>query len=122
MRYIRFVAGTNRELPSRQHGVVTELRMLRDSGEVADYEIDHINELFEWFNEGLPCPPFEKSDWSPDAISWFKESAQEIISRFREMIVLLELHGRPVRMITPMDPGAILYEDDWQVVAWSHRY
>ena len=66
--------------------------MLRDSGEVADYEVDHINELFEWFNEELPCPPFEASGWSPDAISWFKDSAQEIISRFREMIVLLELH------------------------------
>ncbi|HEY1122408.1 MAG TPA: hypothetical protein VGE67_12440 [Haloferula sp.] len=96
--------------------------MLRDSGKIADYEVEHINELFKWFNETLPCPPFLDSDWSPDAISWFKESAQEIISRFREMIILLDLHGRPVRMITTLDPGSILYEDEFQVVAESDRY
>jgi hypothetical protein len=96
--------------------------MLRDSGEVADYEVDHIEELFEWINDKLPCPPFESSDGSPDAISWFKDSSQEIISRFRDMIALLEIHGRPVRTITTMAPGTILYEDDYQVVAELPRY
>ncbi|RYD61355.1 MAG: hypothetical protein EOP83_17220 [Verrucomicrobiaceae bacterium] len=122
MKYIRFVAGTNRESPRRQHGVVTALRMLRDSGEVADYEAAHIRELFEWMNENLPCPPFKESDWSSDAISWFKDSAQEFISRIRDMIVLLEIHGRPVRTITTLAPGSILYEDDYQVVAESPHY
>jgi hypothetical protein len=122
MKYIRFVAGTNRQSPRHQHGVVTELRMLRDSGEVAGDEADYINELFDWINDELPCPPFVASDWSPDAISWFKDSAQAIISRFRDMIALLEIHGRPVRTITTMDPGSIVYEDDFQVVAVSHRY
>jgi hypothetical protein len=122
MTYVRFVSGTNREEPRDQHGVVTELRMLRDSGTLAAYEVEHINELFKWFNEELTCPPFKKKRWSADAISWFKGSAQNLISRFRDMIAILEIHDRPVRMITTDDPGRILYEDEHQVVAESPKF
>lgn len=120
--YIRFVVGTNREAARFQTGVVTELRMLRDSGGLEDYEVGYINELFEWINEELPCPPFRESGWSKDAISWFKDSAQDLISKLRDMIAILEIHGRPVRMITTRMPGQILYEDAYQVVAQSRDY
>ena len=120
--YVRFVVGTNRESPRYQTGVVTELRMLRDSGELPDYYLDHVEELFEWINSELPCPPFSKSQWSKDAICWFKDSAQDLISRLRDMIAILEIHDRPVRTITTTDPGRICYEDDYQVVAQSSKY
>jgi hypothetical protein len=120
--YIRFVVGTNREAPRYQTGAVVELRMLRDSGELPDYDIDSINELFEWINRELPCPPFDGAGWSKDAICWFKDGAQDLISRFRDMIAILEIHGRPVRTIRTSKPGTILYEDDYQVVAMSHHY
>ena len=122
MNYVRFVAGTNRDHPPTQHGVVTELRMLKESGMLAAYEVEHIDELFEWFNEELSCPPFSEGRWSADAISWFKSSARDLISRFRDMIAILEIHARPVRMITTDDPGRILYEDEYQVVAESRNY
>ena len=66
--------------------------------------------------------PFRKKRWSADAISWFKGSAQDLISRFRDMIAILEIHDRPVRMITTDDPGRILYEDEHQVVAESPKF
>lgn len=120
--FVRFVVGTNREAPRFQSGVVTELRMLRDSGELADYYVDYIEELFEWINDELPCPPFESSGWSKDAISWFKDSAQDFISRFRDMIAILEIHGRHVRTISTSQPGRILYEDEFQIVAESRIF
>lgn len=96
--------------------------MLRDSGEAAGFYVEQIEELFESLNAELPCPPFESANWPPDAISWFKDSSQSLISSFRDMIAILEIHGRPVRMITTMDPGRILYEDEVQVVAESASY
>jgi hypothetical protein len=120
--FVRFVVGTNQDRPRVQAGVVTELRMLRDSGELPGYYHEQVEELFEWMNAELPCPPFEASQWSPDAICWFKDSAQHFISRLRDMIAILELHGRPVRMITTTRPGVILYEDDYQIVAESKHY
>ena len=114
--YVRFVVGTNQDSPTQQTGVVTELRRLRDSSALPSYEQEHVDEVFDWLNDHLPCPPFESKNWSKDAISWFKDSAQDMIGYFRDMIAILEEHDRPVRMITTDRPGMILYEDEFQVV------
>ena len=120
--FVRFVVGTNREQPYNQTGVVAELRLLKESGDLPDYEEGHAKGLFNWLNENLPCPPFQENDWSPDAISWFKDSSQEMIRVFRDIISILEQYGRPVRMITTKEPGTILYEDEFQVVAESTKF
>ncbi len=58
-----------------------------------------------------------------EAISWFKGSAQEMISKFRDLISILEQHDYPVRMLKTERPGQILYEDEFQIVAvtWIDR-
>ena len=122
MTFVRFVVGTNQESPRYQSGVVTELRLLKESGALPDYEHAHVEELFAWLNEHLPHPPFSSAEWPKDAISWFKPSASVFISKFREMIAILEEHGRFVRTLTTTDPGVIRYEDEFQVVASSWRY
>ena len=122
MTFIRFVVGSNLEAPSDQTGIVAELRLLRESGNLPDYEHAHVAELFAWLNEHLSCPPFSSAEWPSDATSWFKPSAQKFIAKFREMIAILEEHGPFVRTLTTTDPGVIRYEDEFQVVASSWRY
>ena len=120
--YVRFVVGTDRELPRTQTGVVTELRLLKESGDLPDYEVEHVDEIFEWMNAAYRVPPFEGRNWSPDAISWFKDSAQDLIAVFRDINAILEQYGRPVRMLRTAKPGMILYEDDEQIVAQSNQF
>jgi hypothetical protein len=120
--FVRFVVGTNREKPTHQTGVITSLEYLKKTGQLPDYEAEHVEEIFLWLNTHLPCPPFKAKDWSPDAISWFKGSAQSMISKFREMIAILEQYDHPVRMLKTEQPGMILYEDEFQVVAQSRHY
>jgi hypothetical protein len=122
MNFIRFVVGTHHATPRTQTGVVAELRLLRESGDLPSYEHDHTQQIFDWLNAHLPCPPFTESHWSKDAIAWFKPSAQDFIAKFREIIAILEEHGRFVRTLVTTDPGVIRYEDEYQVVAESHRY
>ncbi len=122
MNFVRFVVGTNQETPRLQSGVVTELRLLKESGDLPDYEHEHVEQLFEWLNENLPCPPFASSKWSADAVSWFKPEGRRFFGHFNEINAILEEHGRFVRMLTTTDPGVILYEDEVQVVAKSMRY
>lgn len=119
---IRFVKGTNRDDPRDLHGVFVELRLLRDSGVLPAYEVEHANELFDQLAAILPVPPFGKNDWGRDAISWFKVSAKEVISDCRAIVSILEQFGKPVRTITTSQPGEILYEDEYQVVARSERF
>lgn len=122
MTFIRFVVGTNQESARQQTGVVAELRLLRDSGDLPEYEHAHVEELFAWLNDHLPVPPFSSTEWPKDAVSWFKPSATAFIAKFREMIAILEEHGRFVRPLTTTDPGVIRYEDKFQVVASSWQY
>ncbi|MCB1275680.1 hypothetical protein [Prosthecobacter sp.] len=122
MTFIRFVVGTNQERARQQTGVVAELRLLKESGDLPDYEHEHVAELFAWLNDHLPCPPFSSAEWPEDAVSWFKPSAVEFIARFREIITILEEHGRFVRTLTTTDPGVIRYEDEFQVVTSSWKY
>lgn len=117
--YLRFVVGTNRTPASSQAGVVTELRILSESGRLPDYEVEHVLEIFSWLNAELPCPPFGNGIWSSNAVSWFKDSAHKMIATFREIVSILEQYGRPTRMIKTRTPGEILYEDDFQIVADS---
>lgn len=120
--YVRFVVGTNREKPRTQAGVITWLQDLKERGQLPDYEAEHVEEFFQWLETHLPCPPFKGKGWSPDAISWFKGSAQSMISKFRELIAILEQHDHPVQMLKTEQPGMILYEDEFQVVAKSKHY
>lgn len=120
--YIRFVVGSEKEDPKWLHGVITEARLLKDENKLYEYEIKIVDDVFEWFNQNLPCPSFESSNWPSNAISWFKEDAQEYISKLWELISILKEHDVPVRAIKSSDPGNKLYEDEFQIVAMGSKY
>ena len=87
-----------------------------------DYHVQFAHEMFERLNRDLPCPPFREKGWASDCVSWFKDTAQEWISVFRDAVAILEDSGFDVATLTTDSPGMIVYEDDFQVVARSHRY
>ena len=120
--YIRFVVGTDRDGPHWLTGVITEARILRDRGELEPHECEWLVEIFEWFNKSLPCPPFSQKRWSRHAISWFKDDATDAIRAIWDLVALLRQHGVLVRVLRTDQPGMILYEDDFQVVAESRHY
>jgi hypothetical protein len=120
--YIRFVVGAEQEKLNELHGPFTEARLLRDEGALYEYEVTRINEIFDWFNDHMPCPPYSESKWPKNAISWFKVSSQAFISKIYEINVILKEHGVQVREIKEDYPGKILYEDKYQIVSVSAKY
>ncbi len=101
---------------------MASLRLLGEAGRLSDYYVDYSQEIFERINRALPCPPFSKNQWSDDCVCWFKDTATEWISVFREIVAILEDSGFRVATLTTDRPGMIVYEDDFQVVAKSHKY
>jgi hypothetical protein len=98
-----------------------EARILRDQGELFDHESELLEEIFDWFNEHLPCPPFPKKrrsrQWTPNAVSWFRDEAGEPLRRVWDIVAILKEHGTTVRLVTTDRPGRIVYSDKYQVVA-----
>ncbi len=119
--FIRFVVAADSDNPWWATGVITEARLLRDEGRLEQYEVDIVNSAFEWLNANLPCPPFksnlETDSWSSSAVAWFLPGATETISRLWDLIAILKDHGVSVQILRSENPGRIVYQDDFQIVA-----
>lgn len=114
--FIRFVVGGDDEDHRQLTGIVAEARFLRDDGLLTHQEDEQLERVYDWLNARLPCPPFKTVGWSKDAVSWFRDTADEPIRQFRILAALLGSHERQVRMLRSKNPGKILYEDKFQVV------
>jgi hypothetical protein len=121
--YVRFVTGDVNSESQREAGVFQAAYRLRDAGTLDDYDAAHLTEHLNWFNSHLEKPNRFTAAKPPyyrkknRAISWFKETATEHITRMWEIIRLLESHGLSVRMIKTDRPGYVTYEDEHQIVA-----
>ena len=119
--FLRFVAGTDTENPFWLSGVITVASALRDQGELYQHESRWLDEIFNWFNENLPCPPFRAKlrsrEWSLNAVCWFRDQAGEPLRRIWDIVAVLEEHGTTVRLVTTARPGKIVYSDMFQIVA-----
>jgi hypothetical protein len=119
--FVRFVAGTDADNAFRLDGVITVAWRLRVDGEFYDHESDWLEDVIDWFNEHLPCPPFRRKlrsgEWSRDAVCWFRDRAGEPLKRMWDIVALLAEHGTTVRLVTTHRPGKLVYEDQYQVVA-----
>lgn len=123
--YVRFVSAAPSENAYLADGLFTAAGWLRDHDCLEEYEIELVDETFEWFNENLPCPPFKKKlstkAWTEHAVAWFRDNAQDFIHRMWDFVTLLKEHGEPVRFIAMKYPGHVLYSDDFQIVAERPR-
>lgn len=119
--YVRFVIFDLDKYSGRRQGVLQAAAALRDSNTLTDYERDVLLELKDWFNQHLRAPDrFSRrrhNSAHPAAISWFKDSATEYVSRMHALYRILAEHGIRTHMITSDRPGYIVYEDEHQVAA-----
>ena len=86
-------------------------------------EAERLQSLYAWFKSNLPVPTRFSLSSTPhakaQALSWFRDSATEHISRMRGYHHLLEAYGISVAMLRTNRPGYIVYEDEHRVVAYT---
>jgi hypothetical protein len=121
--YIRFVTGEIHDDTSYELGVFQAAHKLRRKGHLPKYEETRLTELLDWFNTNLKEPTRFTTSKPPyyrkrnRAISWFKDSAAEHISKLREVASTLSQNDIHIEMIQTDRPGYIVYEDNYQIVA-----
>ncbi len=123
--YIRFVIDKKDQDSGRQMGLFMAMRELKDQNELYDYEEELVTELHHWFDLYLEAPPVQASESryysTPMAISWFKSSAVDHISKMREFGQILEAHDVYVTELITQRPGKILYQDKYQIAAIPYK-
>lgn len=119
--YLRFVVGIKDEHSDQRQGILIASALLSDSGQLYPYEEDRLKQVRGWFNQNLEKPEsFTRSsshNTINKAISWFKDTATECISRMYDIKAILEAHGYFVDVIKTDNPGYIVYEDKYQITA-----
>jgi len=117
-RCVRFIAPLIDSDSKVHEGIFMAAYRLRDHGDIPSYQREQLRSLLQWFNNNLPNP---SPLWNPGnarAISWFKSQSKECISRVWWVVHLLEENGIAITKITTENPGYVIYEDEFQVVAW----
>lgn len=119
--FIRLVVGHDGEPHRSLTGIVASARLLRDAGSLDQHEVARLEELYQWLNANLPCPPFSTSGWSREAVTWFKHDAGEPIRKLWEIALILRSQSVPVRLLRSANPGKVLFEDRFQVAVKEWR-
>jgi hypothetical protein len=114
--FVRFVVGSDGQHHKELTGVITEARFLRDRGELTTDEDARLTDLYDWFNEHVPVPPFDTQRFPRDAVAWFRDDAGEPITKMWDIVALLRDHGVDVQLLRSANPGRVVYEDRVQVL------
>lgn len=122
--FVRFVISRKDPDSEVSQGVFAAASDLRHSGQLAPHEQDELDGAIDWFADHLKTPSrFNRSASkghyrrTTKGISWFKPTATDHVAQIRRMAAVMNEHGWLVSMIKTRNPGYIVYEDDYQVVA-----
>jgi hypothetical protein len=120
--FVRFIIDKRDPDSGRRQGLFQVSWDLSDSGALSAEDDAEIRRIRSWFGGHLKQPDRLALSSRPHAkntaLSWFKDTAIEHITRMREFAQLLEPHGFIVEMIRTDRPGYVLYEDEHQIVAY----
>jgi hypothetical protein len=117
-RCVRFITPLIDAGSRVKEGIFIAAYKLRDEGDITSYQREELRSDLLWFNERLPLPPPLSNRGNERAVSWFKSQSKECISRVWSVVHILEENGIAITKITIEDPGYVIYEDEFQVVAW----
>jgi len=119
--YIRFIIqALDRESGKRQ-GFFQAMSDLEYEGVLLPHEQEVYNDIYNWFRKNLKKPTTLSKSSKPHAknmaLSWFKDSAKQHISKMRDLAYILESHDVQTEMIRTEKLGYVVYEDQFQITA-----
>lgn len=97
-------------------------KLLLEQKDISSADVEKLQQTFDWFNSNLPHPTRFSLSARPNrkaqALSWFKSTAIDHIAKMRDYTGVLNQHGLLIDVLKTARPGYVVYEDDYQVVAY----
>jgi hypothetical protein len=119
--YLRFVTTIVNRESGRREGLFQAARDLADSNTLSGKDLKELRILQCWFGDNLKVPNrfarSRRSRAASRAISWYKSSATEYVSRMYSLCRILNDYGVFTEVISSNRPGYVVYEDEHQVAA-----
>ncbi len=94
---------------------------LREAPSLPGYAYNQLKYHQNWLNKHLKSPDILDELEHHRAISWFKPAAKVPLSHIWGIKTILEEAGYHIEIVKTRNPGHIIYEDGWQIVAKPER-
>jgi hypothetical protein len=119
--YVRFVCYQLVGSQRQRLGLFQALDEARECSFAPPWALAQIEEVNDWFNKNLAVPnQFARGGWKgygQPGLSWFKPIATEHIRQMHQLKLALEACGVYVDILTTRDPGTVIWQDQYQLVA-----
>lgn len=114
--YVRFIIRRQDADSKSWEGLFRAAYDLREA-KLEHHEGKLLEKVLAWFKIHLKVPPCLNDVGSERTICWFRDTANKPITYARDLVWLLTERGTPVEIATTAEPGTIIYQDRWQIVA-----
>jgi len=120
--YLRFETKELDKRSGKMKGIFTLSYQLIENNELSDIDEMKIKNILSWFSKYLPVPDKfskKKNDAHKNhhGISWMKSDAKEAIEYFWKLKIILDNVGHNIEVLKVKNPGKVVYEDNFQLVA-----
>lgn len=115
--YLRFQGRIKNKRANSYLGIFQIAFELRDSLRIEKHFETELVSNIEWLKKHLKSPKELNEEEHFRAISWFHPRAVEPIQRIRKIKAIREEYGYIIDTLKTKDPGVVIYEDGWQIVA-----
>ena len=121
--YIRFISPERASRGRGCYGLFQAAVDLVYDEQIPDFVYAPVREELDWFNANLPAPKDRhfcvrsRKVWRDDGICWFRDDAREMIAHAHLLARLVREWHVPITLLNTRNPGQILYQDDYQIVA-----
>jgi len=114
-RYVRF-RSARESATGYQVGVFGLVNVLGRHGMLTPDEEQFRRENNAWYEAAYPSPTPSYRE-HPAAVAWFKETSAGLLARIPGYLAILDAHRIAWEEARTSDPGTIVYEDAYQVLA-----
>lgn len=117
MEFVRFHSPAISPYTGEPYGFFVAVWHLIRDGRTDEAETALYWEHRSWFEANLPIPPFYAEGNPVRAVTWFKEGrlTEDMSSRLCFYFDLARKYGIEIVTSRSASPGAVLYEDEFQV-------
>ncbi len=118
MKYTKFVALLLEE-DDQETGFLAAAQHLHEEGMLEKEVHKILLQNLLWIEEHLPKrPDFPQNQNEPSSpMSWLKDTSTQHLKAMQNIQEILEQNDILVEVLEVDNPGKIIYEDEWQIVA-----
>lgn len=124
--FLRFITPKIDSRSGKETGLFTLVHQELDNGTLYYHEEVEVRQSLRWLETRLPTPTRFKRNKKEahrprKGICWIRHEAEDFVSHMWRIKSILENHDIYVEVLRSDNPGYVVYQDEFQIVALPYK-